>query len=602
MAEPGASAAGLDLGVIGNCAYSALIDRQARVVWSCLPRFDSDPLFCALLTPIGDNAGHGLFTIELADLAETEQRYLDNTAVLVTRLTDAAGGAIEITDFAPRFRQFDRLYRPMQMVRQVRPVSGQPRIRIRLRPLHDYGARRPELTRGSNHIRYVTPHVTLRLTTDAPVDYILAETPFVPQQPITLMLGPDESLAGAPDRMGRDFLERTTAYWRDWVRSLSLPFEWQDAVIRAAIALKLSNFEETGAVIAAMTTSVPEAADSGRTWDYRFCWLRDSYFTVHTLNRLGATRTMEHFLNFITNLIANWDGGDMQPVYGITTETDLGERQVGSLAGYRGMGPVRVGNQAFEQIQNDSYGAVVLGLSQIFFDHRLARRGQAELFHMLERLGDAALRLYKAPDAGLWELRGKRRVHTFSSVMCWAAADRLARIAESLGLAERIRFWRRAADGLHAEIVARAFDEKRQCFGAAFDNGASDAALLLLPAIGFVSADDPRFLGTLRAIETDLRRGDYLFRYAEADDFGVPENAFNICTFWYIEALAAVGRADEARDLFETMLARRNHLGLLSEDLDPATGELWGNFPQTYSMVGLIASAMRLSRSWDDAF
>lgn len=591
----------LELAIIGNCSYAALIDAQARIVWACLPHFDGDPAFCSLLEPVGDNAEHGVFAIELVDFARSEQFYLANTAILVTRLHDAHGAAIEITDFAPRFGNFGRNYRPMQLVRRIVPLAGKPRIRVVLRPLAHYGAVRPETTRGSNHIRYVLPDLTLRLTADAPISYIAQETPFIVEQEINLVLGPDESLHGSPNNIGREFLEKTTEYWRDWTRSLSIPFDWQPEVIRAAITLKLSAFDETGGIVAAMTTSVPEAPNSGRNWDYRLCWLRDSYFVVRTLNRLGATRTMEHYLHFITNLIAAAAGGDLQPVYGIATQAQLLESEVDTLAGYRGMGPVRVGNQAYAQIQNDSYGAVILALTQLFYDSRLDGRGTAELFEMLETLGGRAVALHDKPDAGLWELRNRAHVHTFSSIMCWAATDRLARIAGRLGLAERTAHWRGHADAIHATICAQAWNADRNCFVATFDNCELDAALLLMHEIGFLPADDPRFVGTVDAIGALLRRGNYLFRYAAADDFGMPENAFNICTFWYIDALGAIGRTDEARTLFENMLAKRNRAGLLSEDLDPVSGEQWGNFPQTYSMVGLINSAMRLSRDWDTA-
>jgi GH15 family glucan-1,4-alpha-glucosidase len=591
----------LELAIIGNCSYAALIDAQARIVWACLPHFDGDPAFCSLLEPVGDNAEHGVFAIELVDFARSEQHYLANTAIVVTRLHDAHGAAIEITDFAPRFGNFGRNYRPMQLIRRIVPLAGKPRIRVVLRPLAQYGALRPGTTRGSNHIRYVLPDLTLRLTADAPISYIAQETPFIVEQEVNLVLGPDESLHESPNNIGREFLEKTTEYWRDWTRSLSIPFDWQREVIRAAITLKLSAFDETGGIVAAMTTSLPEAPNSGRNWDYRLCWLRDSYFVVRTLNRLGATRTMEHYLHFITNLIAAADGGDLQPVYGIATQAQLVESEVDTLAGYRGMGPVRVGNQAYEQIQNDSYGAVILALTQLFYDSRLDGRGTAELFEMLETLGDRAVALHDKPDAGLWELRNRAHVHTFSSMMCWAAADRLARIAGRLGLTERAAHWRGHADTIHATSCAQAWNTEKNCFVATFDNGELDAALLLMHEIGFLPADDPRFVGTVDAIGAVLRRGDYLFRYAAADDFGMPENAFNICTFWYIDALGAIGRTDEARALFENMLTRRNRAGLLSEDLDPVSGEQWGNFPQTYSMVGLINSAMRLSRDWDTA-
>jgi GH15 family glucan-1,4-alpha-glucosidase len=444
--------------------------------------------------------------------------------------------------------------------------------------------------------------MTLRLTTDASVTYILDEVPFVLEEPFTLILGPDESLTRPIDETARDFFERTSEFWIEWVRYLSLPFEWQDAVIRAAITLKLCNFEETGALIAAITASIPEAAGSERNWDYRYCWLRDAYFVVHALNRLGATKTMEDYLRYITNIVAMSEDGHLQPVYGIALEKRLTEKEVVSLAGYRAMGPVRVGNQAHEHIQNDVYGSVILASTQFFFDERLMQPGSARLFEKLEKVGEQAVKLFDKPDAGLWELRTKAKVHTFSAVMCWAGCDRLAKVAARLGKEERATYWRQQADHISEVIQNEAWDEKQNSFVESFGGTDIDASLLLLNEIGFLAADDPRFAGTVEAVEKTLRYGDHIFRYAMADDFGVPRTSFNICTFWYIDALAALGRAEEARALFEKMLACRNHLGLLSEDVDPDTGELWGNFPQTYSMVGLVNAAMRLSKTWEDAF
>ena len=592
----------LDLAVIGNCGFGALVDRRGRVVWSCMPRFDGDPVFCSLLNGNGDDEKFGFFDIVLEDFERSEQNYLHNTAIVVTTLYDSNGSAVEITDFAPRFKQYGRVYRPLQMVRRVRPLSGSPRLTVRLRPVCDYGASRPERTNGSNHIRYITPAMTLRLTTDASVTYILDEVPFVLEEPFTLILGPDESLTQPIDETAREFFEMTSEYWIEWVRYLSLPFEWQDAVIRAAITLKLCNFEETGALIAAITTSIPEAAGSQRNWDYRYCWLRDAYFVVHALNRLGATKTMEDYLRYITNIVAMAEDGHLQPVYGIALEKRLTEKEVASLAGYRAMGPVRIGNQAYEHIQNDVYGSVILASTQFFFDQRLVQPGGARLFERLEKVGEQAVKLFDRPDAGLWELRTKNKVHTFSAVMCWAGCDRLAKVAARLGDDERAKYWRQHADHISGVIQQEAWDEKQNSFVESFGGTDIDASLLLLNEIGFLAADDPRFAGTVAAVEKTLRHGDHIFRYATADDLGVPQTSFNICTFWYIDALAALGRAEEARDLFEKMLACRNRLGLLSEDVDPDTGELWGNFPQTYSMVGLINAAMRLSKTWEDAF
>ncbi|MEQ8196366.1 MAG: glycoside hydrolase family 15 protein [Rhodospirillales bacterium] len=594
----------LNLGIIGNSTFGALINKMGQVVWSCFPRFDGDPMFCSLLqnrTPEQEAKAHGFFDIVVNNFARAEQHYLHNSAILITTLYDTDGAAIEITDFAPRYKQNDRVFRPMLMVRHVRPVIGHPRIQVRLRPSHAYGAECPERTRGSNHIRYVAPHITLRCTTDAPISFVMNEVPFILEEPFTMLLGADESLQGGIDQTGHEFFRRTLDYWQDWARYLAIPFEWQEAVIRSAITLKLCNFEESGGIIAALTTSIPEAADTGRNWDYRFCWLRDAFFVVKALNRLGATRTMEDHMRYITNIVASAENNHLQPVYGIALEQHLIESTVDTLSGYRGMGPVRIGNQAYEHIQNDVYGSVILAATQAFFDRRLTRPGDIRLFERLESVGEQCVNLHDKPDAGLWELRTQANVHTYSAVMCWIGTDRLARIAAHLGLHARADYWRGQADTIRAVILERGFNKKLNSFVQSFDNGELDASLLLLHEFGFIDAMDPRFIGTVEAVEKHLRRGNFLFRYAVEDDFGKPENAFNVCTFWYIDALAAIGRTDEARELFENMLASRNHLGLLSEDIDPKTGELWGNFPQTYSMVGLINAAMRLSRSWEEA-
>ena len=598
----------LDLGVIGNCTFGALVDRNARVVWCCFPRFDGDPVFCSLLNDHSgdgdevDEDAVGFFDVAVDGFVRSEQHYLQNSAILVTTLYDKDDAALEIADFAPRFKRSDRTFRPMMLVRHVRPIRGHPRIRVRLRPVGGYGSERPQMTRGSNHIRYVFPDFTLRCTTDAPVTYVTGETSFVLEESFTIIFGADESLTSSIDETSRQFFRRTLEYWREWSRYLAVPFEWQEAVIRAAITLKLCSFEESGAIIAAMTTSIPEAAHTQRNWDYRYCWLRDAYFVVQALNRLGATRTMEEHLNYITNVVAGAENGHLQPVYGVALDARLIEEEVPSLAGYRSMGPVRKGNQAYEHIQHDVYGSVILAATQSFFDVRLARPGDLRLFQRLEEVGYRALEVFDKPDAGLWELRTKARVHTYSSVMCWAGADRLARIAAHLGMTERATFWRERADAMRAVILEAAYDKKRNTLVESFGGKEIDGSLLLLYELRFIDASDPRFVGTVKEIENQLRRGNHMHRYAQEDDFGRPETAFNVCTFWYIGTLSALGRRDEARELFENMLNCRNHLGLLSEDLNPDTGELWGNFPQTYSMVGLINSAMLLSKSWREAF
>jgi GH15 family glucan-1,4-alpha-glucosidase len=586
----------LNLGVIGNCAYSALIDERGRVVWCCLPRFDGDPVFNALLDP---STGGSVWAIEIEDFARSEQEYKPNTAILHTRLYDQQGQGIEITDFAPRFTSRDRMFRPLTLIRRIKVLSGTPRIRVVMRPRFDWGRQAPTITQGSHNVRYVGPAQAVRLTTDAPLNYLLSETFFVADRHMNFILGPDETLMGGIEETARLFEQETEGYWRTWVRRLAIPLEWQEAVIRAAITLKLSLFEDTGAIVAAMTTSIPEAPGSGRNWDYRYCWLRDAFFVVRALNSLSEVGTMEDYLRWLNNIVVRSRGGHIQPLYGIGQEEQLPEAILGHLPGYRGQGPVRVGNQAQEHFQHDVYGNIILGASQSFHDHRLFRRaGQVE-FGYMEAVGEQAFRVYDQPDAGMWELRTRARIHTSSALMSWAACDRLAKVASALKLPDRIRHWRERADVIRERILREAWSDKRQAFAESFGGRDLDASALLMAEVGFIDPHDARFVATVDALEQSLCDGPYMRRYEAPDDFGKPETAFNICTFWRIDALARIGRKGQAREIFEVMLASRNPLGLLSEDTHPVTGEMWGNFPQTYSMVGLINAAVRLSAPWD---
>lgn len=591
----------LNLGVIGNCQVAALIDECGRIVWACLPAPDGDPVFSALLSAEGGAAARGVFAVDLTDLVSCQQRYLPNTAIVETTLRDVRGGTVRLTDFCPRFRARGRMFRPMMLVRMVEPVAGRPMIRLRLRPTANFGADAEGGRCASHHIRYKAAGLEYRVTTDASLSAVMEDRPVVLEQPLTFILGPDETVEETPATLARSFLEETRHYWQDWVRTLAVPFDWQDAVIRAAITLKLCTYEDTGAVLAALTTSIPESPNSGRNWDYRYCWLRDSFFVIQALNRLGATRTMEAYLHYIDNIVARSTARELQPLYTIKGDSDIREQLVTTLAGYRGMPPVRVGNLAAVQAQHDVYGSVILATTQLFFDQRLARGGDLALFERLQLLGERAATLYERPDAGPWELRERQTTHTFSAVMSWAGCDRLARIATRLAATDAAKRWREVADGMRERILARAWNDQRHTFVAAFGGEDIDATALLLPELGMLPASDPRFVSTLEVIGKELREGDLLFRYRHADDFGLPHSAFTVCAFWYINALAASGQVDLAREQFERLLARANPLGLFSEDIDASTGELWGNFPQTYSMVGVINSAIRLSRSWEDA-
>ncbi len=587
---------GLDLAVIGNGRTAALLEPSSRLVWWCYPRFDSDPIFCRLLA--GDEE-KGFSDVVLDGMADYRSEYERNTAIVSTVMTDDKGASIKITDFAPRFRAFDRILRPPQLFRIIEPIAGMPRITIRFRPTHQYGLPMEMKSIGSNHITLRGSHSVIRLTTDAPLSYIDREAPFVLTRPVYLVMGPDEPFPADLSTTCREFADRTRSYWTEWVRRLSIAYDWQDVIIRAAITLKLSNFEETGGIIAAHTTSIPEAPRSGRTWDYRFCWLRDAYFVVKALNRIGATQTMEDFISFILGIASE---EVIRPVYSIVPTDNMDEEIAENLKGYRGDGPVRIGNAAAGMFQHDTYGSIILAAMPMFFDRRLPRPADPGLFHLLERVGSLAKRSAFEPDAGIWEYRGRARVHTHSASMCWAGCNRLAAIGKHLGLKEQAAEWKSVADGIQSRLLEQAWNEKRGAFTAAFGADELDASVLLLPEIGLVEVCDPRFVRTVEAIEKELLRGKHVMRYAGEDDFGLPESAFLICRFWLIDAWWKLDRREEAIDMFNDALRYRNRYGLLAEDVHLQTGEMCGNFPQTYSMAGLILTAMRLSRSWEDRY
>jgi len=548
----------LDLALVGNGSIGALVNRNAEIVWACLPRFDGDPVFCSLLRGAAAADGNGAFAIEMTGATRTEQQYIPDTPILVTRFFDDAGAGVQVTDFAPRFEQDGQILSPMMLVRKLERISGTPSIRIIVRPMEGYGAEVIE-ARADGAVRYPGKDLMLRLTTDGDAGAIVDEKPFALDQPITLVFGRDEDFHVLAPEAGNDFFERTASWWHSWAMSLSCPGEWRDAVVRAAITLKLNVFEETGAIIAAMTTSIPEAPNTGRNWDYRYCWMRDAYFVVAALRGLGDSDTTKRYVDFLMGIVHRAGDAPLIPLYDIAGGPVPDEREANHLSGYRDMGPVRVGNEARIQVQHDIYGEIILAARPLFNEGALKGREAVDLFNRLEPLGNRAASLFDKPDAGLWELRGVERVHTFSSVMCWAACNALADIATRLELPDRA------------------------------------AGLLLMRALDFLPADDPRFVSTVRVIGRDLRRGDFIYRYMETDDFGRPENAFLVCTFWYINALAAIGDRDEARTMFERVLGGRNEHGLLAEDVEPETRELWGNFVQTYSMAGIIDSAMLLS-------
>ncbi|KYQ89473.1 hypothetical protein DLAC_10146 [Tieghemostelium lacteum] len=580
----------LDLALIGNCAFGALIDKKSCIKWCCMPRFDADPIFCSLVRKSNDT---GFYDVVVENFALSEQSYIKNTAVLSTKLYNNTGGGVEIIDFAPRFNMFSRPYRPSMLIRIIKPLGG-CRIKVRLRPTFGYGWGSPEKTRGTNHIRYILPSMVMRLTTNAPISYIVDEVLFEVDETLYFVFMTDESLRESLNEMSNTYLDKTIEYWHEYTKSLAIPLEWQSQVLRACITVKLCQFEESGAIIASITSSIPEYPHK-EGFDLRFCWIRDTSFIVRTFNKLGNTKMMEDFLTYISNIVSGsqGQGGLLQPVYGISLETKLYEKSMYRLAGYRGMGPVKIGTRDYKSVQNDVYGQLIFASTQMFFDERLNRPGDINLFHKLEGLGMQAYTNYNKPDSGPSGTIEEGKVSTFSSMMCWAGCDRLAKIAQVLKLPERVHFWSDCAKKIKEEILERCYNKQMNSFVSSWDGDNVDPYLMLIIDTGFLSVKDERYLNTIATIEKSHRKGKYIV--LEENSFSASTTA----TLWYITVLSKIGRMDEARDLFENILNDCTPLGLISQDVNLESKEIWGNFPKTTSMVGIIYAALCLSKSWE---
>jgi GH15 family glucan-1,4-alpha-glucosidase len=586
----------MNLGVIGNCGYQALIDDRARVRWLCWPRFDSSFVFGSLL----DAGKGGEMAIEPArDGFESTQRYERNTNILVTRFR-AADAAFEVIDFAPRFQQFERYFKPRMLVRIVRRLAGSPMIRARCRPVYDYGRLEPRRYLASNHIQWELPQASLRLTSNVPLTYIDEERSFLLDTDAYLVLTWGEPLEAPIEETCESFLERTRRYWERWVKHTALPGCFQTEVVRSALALKLHQFEDTGAITAATTTSLPEFPGSGRTWDYRHCWLRDAYFTLHAMRRINHFEETEAFVSFLKN-IAESSPERLQPVYGIGGESQLREQELDHLGGYCGNGPVRIGNAAYRQEQNDVYGEMLSVLAPLFLDVRFeelrAARTRALIGRLLERVAETMER----PDAGLWEIRDEPKVHTFSLLMQWWGAHVAAHIGARIGDGELEGRARGLAERARGIIERQCWRPALGYYADSTSSDNADAALFMMVNLGFSRAEPDRAASHVERLAERLRARRALFhRYVHDDGIGATHAAFTVCGFWYAEALARLGRREEAERHVADLCLHANALGLFSEDVDPQTGVQWGNFPQTYSHVGLINAAFAIRAAPED--
>jgi len=580
-------------GLVGNCSYLAYIDTHANVVWQCLPRFDSSFIFGGLLDP----EKGGRFSISpQGDQEAVAQYYIENTNVLVTRFHTPEGD-FEVIDFAPRFMRFERYFKPLMLIRKIVRLSGNPHVVVRCDPRGDYGERKAHVSLASNHLRYQGLDDAVRLNTNIPLTYVAQGMPFLLTETKYVVLTWGEPFEWPLEETCETYLKKTIDYWRTWVQRCTIPDIYQKEVIRSALLLKLHQYEDTGAIIAAGTTSLPEAPGAGRNWDYRYFWVRDSFYTLNALNSIGHFEELDKYSHFIQNIASTARHG-YQPLYSITGESQTVEREL-DLAGYMGNKPVRVGNAAFLQTQNDVYGQVLVSLLPLYIDNRIIHDRRLESRELVSSILSFIESKMQVPDAGLWEFRNIQNRHGYTFLFHWAGASAAVKIGKALKdreLVERAtRIRNMAAEGLES-----CYNPELKAYCSYVGGSSLDASLFQLITMGYLPADSERAANHLKALEEGLRaKGGLFYRYRHADDFGLPEVAFLVCGFWYVRALTAVGRLDDAIHTFDQLLQYSNHLGILSEDVDPVTGSQWGNCPQTYSHVGVINCAFDIWKKLD---
>jgi GH15 family glucan-1,4-alpha-glucosidase len=580
-------------GIIGNCAFIAHVNKNTDISWLCWPRFDSPFVFGSLL----DKKKGGEFSILPQGEFTSTQYYIENTNVLRTEIT-AEDGKYRITDFAPRFRLYERYFKPLMFIRKIEPLEGNPRITIKCEPVCDYGKSKMKQSRGSNHIDYLGCDENIRLSTNVSVTYILDEKAFVLNDVKYLIMTYGQNLEAPVVSTAENFLRETIAYWRLWIKHSSIAGFYQPFVIRSALVLKIHQYEDTGAIIAASTTSLPESPGSTRNWDYRYCWLRDSHYVLTSLNHIGHFEEMEKYFNYLSD-ISHAEDTRYQPLYGIAGEREITERTLDHLEGYKGEQPIRIGNQAYEHIQNDIYGQVLISMLPLYTDHRFVFSERSDSVKWIESVLSKIESTIDEKDAGIWEFRNIANVHCYSNLFQWAGAQAALKMAKTINNED---FEQRAEiliDKAAAHIEA-CYDPERKVYTNAVGSPHLDASTLQLIMMNYLDPASDRAKDHLIALEKELKTEDGLFyRYLHADDFGKPKTTFLICAFWYVEALACVGRTDEAIKEFENIIKYCNHLLLFSEDVDAKTGSQWGNFPQAYSHVGLMNAAYRIAIKLD---
>ena len=539
----------------------------------------------------------GEFSIKpIGDKMITTQYYIENTNILCTEV-EGDSGVYRVTDFAPRFYQEDRYYRPLMLVRKIERVKGNPQLVVKCKPKGNYGDVEPEHSMGSNHIRFLGLESHVRLTTNISLNYVLEEESFVLNETKYLVLTWGPPLEASLSETVEVFLNKTTNYWRNWVKTASIVTFYQRQAIRSALILKIHQYEDTGAIIAAATTSLPESPGSGRNWDYRYCWMRDTFYTLNAFNNIGHFEESEKYFHYILNTTLE-ENDRFQPLYSITGKKDLVEN-ITELSGYQGNTPVRIGNQAYTHIQNDVYGQVLVSLLPLYSDYRIIFTERFDASELIYRALKMIEKTFDEKDAGLWEFRNLAQHHCYTYLFHWAGSSAAVKIAKVIK-DDRIGELATKLKLRSAEMIEKCYVPKKKGYAQAVGVDRMDASTLQLIMMNYLPKESQQAKEHLKAMEAELHAKNGLFyRYKHQDDFGEPETTFLICAFWYVEALACVGRMDEAISYFENLISYSNHVGLLSEDVKEQDGSMWGNFPQAYSHVGLLNAATRIANKLD---
>lgn len=583
-----------DYGIIGNCRSAALISKTGSLDWCCLPEFDSSSVFAKLL----DDEIGGSFEILTDNSYSISQRYKKHTALLITRFSDGEN-IFEVRDFMPRYYKYNGSYHaPPEIVRYIRHISGRPKFRVRYDPKLEYAAGRTET--------YVKRNFIVSLTHGEKFDTVFLYTSYNKNAVVEgrelevtkdgyFLLGYNEKILQPNTKKMYLEQERTKVYWLNWSSDTPNYKKYNAEISRGAITLKLLSYDKTGAVLAAATTSLPETIGEVRNWDYRFCWIRDASMVVKVMLELGHKNVAKRYLQFIIDLIPDKDE-KLQIMYGINKEKKLTEETLDHLKGYGGSKPVRVGNAAYKQRQNDIYGILMDVIHEQLVQFRTDIENGEEIWSITKGIVWIVEKHWQEPDKGIWEFRTENRHFTFSKVLCWVAVDRAIKIGKLLRKTRKIEKWMLLAEQIRADIHQFAWNSEVGAFVQSYDSNYLDASVLLMESYGFIQAKDPKFVSTVKAIEKNLSNNGLLYRYKNEDDFGLPSSSFTICTFWFINSLFKIGEEEKAMHLFDTMLGYSNHLGLFSEDIDFKTKRLLGNFPQAYSHLALIECALNFSR------